>query len=231
MREPARRKDAGFHPPPTRALACADAIRRRILEGHYAGGMQLRQDALAEEFGVSRIPIREALVQLEAEGLVKIQPHKGAVVSDLSLDDILELFEFRALIEPRLLERSAAKLTEQEFRQLEAILEAYSEDLQSLQIDRWGTLNTQLHTLLYSHAEAPRIEATAQQLLQSSDRFTRMQIFYTDGRQRAEREHSRIVQLCRDGNVSGAVETLRFHILKAGDDLSQHLAKRKLHGE
>lgn len=225
-----RRSDAGFNPPPTRALACADEIRRRILEGHYAGGMQLRQDALAEEFGVSRIPVREALVQLEAEGLVRIQPHKGAVVSELSLGEVQELFEFRSLIEPRLLERSAIKLTEQEFGQLDGILEEYSGDLRSLHIDRWGMLNTKLHTLLYSHAEAPRIEATAQQLLQSSDRFTRMQIFYTDGRQRAEHEHSLIVHLCRKGEIAEAAETLRTHILKAGVDLANHLMERKRQG-
>ena len=192
--------------------------------------MQLRQDALAEEFGVSRIPVREALVQLEAEGLVRIQPHKGAVVANLSPDDILELFEFRSLIQPRLLERSAAQLTQQEFGQLDGILEAYSAELRSLQITRWGMLNTQLHTLLYSHAEAPQIEATAQQLLQSCDRFTGMQIHYTDGHQRAEQEHSQIVQLCKKRDIAAAAETLRMHILTAGDELSKHLAGRKRHG-
>lgn len=222
-----RRRPKGVNPPPTRAIACAEEIRRRILGGDYAGGMQLRQDALAEEFGVSRIPVREALVQLEAEGLVRIQPHKGAVVAELSPDEVMELFEFRSLIEPRLLERSASALTPADFERLDGILEEYGEELRSLHIDRWGTLNTQLHTLLYSHAEVPRIEATAQQLLQSSDRFTRMQIFYTDGRQRAEDEHEAIVRLCRKGDVAGAVETLRMHILHAGEDLSKHLAERK----
>jgi DNA-binding GntR family transcriptional regulator len=68
----------------TISSAVGDELRRRILDGSFQSGFQLRQDALAEEFGVSRIPIREALVQLESEGLVKILPHKGAIVSELS---------------------------------------------------------------------------------------------------------------------------------------------------
>ena len=192
--------------------------------------MQLRQDALAEEFGVSRIPVREALVQLEAEGLVKIQPHKGALVADFSTDEIQELFEFRSLIEPRLLEKSAPKLAKADFERLHGILEEYRGELRNLNVDRWGDLNTQLHSLLYSHAGSPKIESTAHQLLQSSDRFTRMQIYYTDGRERAEREHDLIVDLCQKRDIASASEVLRKHILLAGDDLAQLISERKRQG-
>lgn len=202
-------------------------MRKRILDGKYAGGMQLRQDALAKEFGVSRIPVREALVQLEAEGLVRIQPHKGAVVAEFSPSEIHEVFEFRSLIEPRLLELSAPRLTKPDYERLDTILEEYSAQLRDLQIDRWGDLNTQLHALLYSHADAPRIVSTAHQLLQSSDRFTRMQIYYTDGRARAEQEHNLIVDLCRKNDVTRASQLLRAHILAAGDDLTRHINERK----
>ena len=225
-----RPKRVEFLPPPTRAIACADELRKRILGGDYAGGMQLRQDALAEEFGVSRIPVREALVQLEAEGLVRIQPHKGAIVAKFSPAEIQELFEFRALIEPRLLEKSVPGLTESDFERLRAILHEYSAEMRSLNIDRWGELNTQFHALLYSHAGSPRIEGTAYQLLQGSDRFTRMQIYYTDGRERAEREHDLIVEHCQKGDAAGAAKILRKHILLAGDDLAKHLSERKRHG-
>ena len=82
-----------------------EAIRERILSGAYPEGEPLRQDAIAEELGVSRIPIREALRQLEAEGLVVFNPHRGAVVSTLSLGEIEELFDLRAEIELMLLGR------------------------------------------------------------------------------------------------------------------------------
>eukprot|EP01035_Chromulina_nebulosa_P040365 gene40365-54592_t len=79
----------------TVAAAVADALRQRILAGEFAAGAQLRQDALAIEFGISRIPVREALLQLEASGLVKIVPHRGAVVSGLSLEEIEDIFQLR----------------------------------------------------------------------------------------------------------------------------------------
>src|SRR5215203_6201801 len=84
----------------------ADAIRERILRGHYRDGEPLRQDAIGAELGVSRIPVREALRQLEAEGLVTFSPHRGAVVSSLSLEEIQELFELRAEIEGDLITRA-----------------------------------------------------------------------------------------------------------------------------
>src|SRR4051812_32937267 len=80
----------------TLAGMTADAIRERILRGRYPEGEPLRQDAIGIELGVSRIPVREALRQLEAEGLVTFNPHRGAVVSTLSLNQIRELFELRA---------------------------------------------------------------------------------------------------------------------------------------
>src|SRR5437660_12006142 len=83
----------------TIASMTVEALRGRILRGDYPEGEPLRQDALADELGVSRIPVREALRQLEAEGLVTFSPHRGAVVSSLSLEEIEELFELRADIE------------------------------------------------------------------------------------------------------------------------------------
>ena len=79
----------------TRVEAAAEELRRRILDGEFPEGFQLRQDALAAEFGISRIPIREALFQLEAEGLVIIHPHRGAIVSALSAAEVGEIYALR----------------------------------------------------------------------------------------------------------------------------------------
>src|SRR3954467_6624572 len=88
-----------------------DAIRERILRGRFPEGRPLRQDKIGIELGVSRIPVREALRQLEAEGLVTFNPHRGAVVSVLSLKEIRELFELRAEIEGDLLRRAIPRMT------------------------------------------------------------------------------------------------------------------------
>lgn len=213
--------------PPTRATAAADELRRRILEGDYPAGMQLRQAVLAEELGISRIPFREALILLESEGLVQLEAHKGAVVAGFSPDEVEELFEFRALLEPALLEKSAPLLTEADYAELDAILREYSDELRTHNPGRWGVLNTELHSLLYRRAKSPRMLATADQLLKSTDRFTRMQLYYTDGRARAEKEHLEIVTECRAGNVKKAAKLLRQHILTAGEALVTLLRERQ----
>lgn len=213
--------------PPTRATAAAIELRRRILEGEYPGGMQLRQAILAAELGISRIPFREALIQLEAEGLVQLVAHKGAIVAEVSADDVEELFEFRALIEPRLLEKSGPHLTAVDYEQLGAILQEYSDEIRDSNVGRWGELNTELHSVLYRHANRPKMVAAVDQLLKSTDRFTRMQLYYTDGRERAERDHKEIVRQCQIGNFKMAARVLRKHILNAGATLVRLLRKHK----
>lgn len=100
----------------TVSAAVADSLRQQILNGDLPPGVQLRQDALAEEFGISRIPIREALLHLEASNLVKIMPHRGAVVSGLSLQEVEDIFQLRVQLEPQLLLLSAPHLSHDEIR-------------------------------------------------------------------------------------------------------------------
>ena len=213
--------------PPTRAEAAAAELRRRILDGHYPGGMQLRQAQLAEELGISRIPFREALVQLEAEGLVNTTPHKGATVAEMSPEDVSEQFAFRALIEPELLKVSGPNLQPSDFEKLHSILLEYSAELRSSNAARWGELNTELHSLLLGRAGRPRMKAVADQLLQGTDRFTRMQLILTDGRERAEKEHGELVRLCERGKFDAAAEVLRRHIQNAGEALVHVLLENK----
>jgi DNA-binding GntR family transcriptional regulator len=220
-------RKAGIKLPPTRSFACADEIRKRILDGRYPGRMQLRQESLAEEFGVSRIPVREALVLLETEGLLKIHPHRGAIVVEVVAADVAESYELRALIEPRLLEKSAPHLTPADYSTLRQMLDEYREQLHGLNMSRWGELNIQLHMLLYSHANSPRMEAVAHQLLSGSDRFTKMHLLDEDSRSRAEKEHEMIVDLCETGHLASACDVLRKHIVDAGSDLVRHLTGLK----
>jgi len=97
------------------SAAIVEQLRSDVLARTYAAGEQLRRDALAASFQVSRIPVRKALFQLEAEGLVLIEPHKGAIVSAFSLEEIDDVFDLRVLLEPRMLAQSAPLLTPQDF--------------------------------------------------------------------------------------------------------------------
>ncbi len=106
----------------TVAMLALERLRERILHGDYPEGAPLRQDALAAELGVSRIPVREALRQLEAEGLVTFSPHVGAVVSSLSLAEIKELFDLRALLESELLRRAIPHMHEDDLARAAGVL-------------------------------------------------------------------------------------------------------------
>jgi len=211
----------------TMALAAAAELRRRILAGEYPEGFQLKQDALAEDFGMSRIPIREALVQLESEGFVRILPHRGALVSELSADEIAELFELRALLEPRLLRLSAPRLTPEDYAALDAINAEYHAEMEAQNPGRWGELNTRLHLRLMAQAGQPRTLAIVTALLQNTDRYTRLQLSLTgSNRSRAEKEHATLVRLCRAGDVDAACTLLTAHIRHAATMLIEFIRKR-----
>src|SRR5512143_1313775 len=137
----------------TVASMTVTALRERILRGDFPDGDPLRQDALADELGVSRIPVREALRQLEAEGLVTFNPHRGAVVSSLSLGEIDELFELRAQIEGDLLRRAIPHMTAEDHARAAEILDAYELALHKGQVPVWGALNWQFHSTLYAPAD------------------------------------------------------------------------------
>ena len=200
----------------TVAAAVVDSLRRRILNGELRPGLQLRQDALAEEFGISRIPIREALLQLEAINLVKIVPHRGAVVVGLSLEEVEDIFRLRVQLEPDLLARSAPRLTAEDFQDLHALSKAYSDALAQGEVFRWGDLNRRFHFDLLRHAGRPRSLDIVSRLLQDCDRPTRLQLSATGDLARAEQEHALILCLCEAARVDEAVVALRAHIETVG---------------
>lgn len=209
----------------TMAAAATAELRRRILEGTLPAGTQLRQSNLAQELGISRIPLREAFLQLEAEGLVRINAHRGATVSTLTREEVDELFELRAAIEPVLLVRSAPHLTSQDYARLHALLDDFSEALHSGDVRRWGEFNAEFHRLLYHRADRPRFMALAANLLQECDRHTRTQLTLTGAMERAEDEHAEILRLCEARRIDAAAALLKDHILHVQRSLQAIVTK------
>lgn len=203
----------------TVAAAVAESLRQRILTGEFPAGTQLRQDALAEEFGISRIPIREALLQLEATGLIKIMPHRGAVVSGLSVEEVEDIFALRVRLEPELLALSAPRFTEQDHQGLRDLTEEYGAALEAGEILRWGELNQRFHLDLLRHAGRPRSLTIVASLLQDCDRPTRLQLSASGDVARADREHREILALCEAGQFDAAADHLRRHIEFAAQSL------------
>ncbi|MGH7448380.1 MAG: GntR family transcriptional regulator [Longimicrobiales bacterium] len=200
-----------------------EALRDRILSGAYAEEAPLRQDAVAAELGVSRIPVREALRQLEAEGLVAFNPHCGAVVSSLSLSEIEELFELRGLVESELIKEAVPLITPEDLARGDAILDAYEAAFERRDISEWGALNWRYHSTLLSAANRPLTLGILHKLHNQSDRYTRMQLALTHGEDRATGEHREIAAAVRAGRADHASVLLRKHIVDAGRSLMEFL--------
>jgi DNA-binding GntR family transcriptional regulator len=208
--------------------AVADKLRDRIIRGEIAEGAQLRQDEIANQFAVSRIPVREALRQLHAEGLVTIVQHRGAIVPELSSDDVEELFSIRALLEPEILKASIPNLGAQELAQAQALLRKYEDELRHEErVSSWGQMNWQFHSVLYSKAKLPHFLSVIQNVNNKAERYTRLQLYLTRGMARANEEHDRLLQLCRKRDAPAACKLLREHILHAGQSLKLVLQERR----
>ena len=204
----------------TTVTLVADELRRRIMAGAIPEGQQLRQEALAADLGVSRIPVREALRQLEAEGFVSIASHRGAVVSKLSLDEIAELFELRIRLECWLLGLAVPQMRGSDLEEAEAALETM---ISNRKIENWGQLNWQFHAALYGPSGRTATLRILRRISENMDRYIRLQISLTSGQLKAHREHKQLLQLCRAGNVSRAVATLEEHIVDVRDGLMRQL--------
>lgn len=210
----------------TRTQLVAEAIREKILTGEIKAGEPLRQAALADELNVSRIPVREALLQLEAEGLVNFEAHKGATVTRLSAEQIDEIFDLRALLEAELLRHSIDKLTARDLLEAEAILAELEEAMSAGDTQlATGKLNAEFHSKLYSKAQRPQTRELVDVYSKNSERYVRMHILLAGGIKTAPEEHRQLLELCRDKNTKGACDFLKKHITGAKDDIKALLLK------
>jgi DNA-binding GntR family transcriptional regulator len=193
-----------------------EGLRRAILDGEYASGTQLRQDELAERFGTSRIPVREALRQLEAEGLVTIEANKGATVTAFSLEEVLELLDIRIALECRALRLAIPNMVDGDFEAAEAILQGYacSGDPQL-----WGEANWRFHWTLYVPCGRAKLLAMIEANYGHVGRFTRLHVSTAAGKERPMREHWELLRLCRAGATAKAVQLLEAHIAYAQKSL------------
>lgn len=207
----------------------ADALREDILSGKLPDGTALRQDQLAERYSASRIPIREALMQLEGEGLVKQQAHRGYTVSQLSLEEISEEFDLRATIESELIMRAIPKLKRVHFTAARKILDQLDgADGTILDVGEWGQANWLLHRTLLEPAGRSRTMRILQNLHRSGSRYVRMHMSMThETKVAADIEHRKILKACVQQDGLEARRLMSEHILVARDDLLTVLGKNK----
>jgi len=200
----------------------ADVLRDAIIRGLLQGGQPLRQDELSAQFGLSRIPVREALKQLEGEGLVTVIPHRGAVVSALSLGELQEICEIRIALETTALRLAIPHLDEDSLAHAGAILQAT--DAATDLLEHWSSNNWHFHSTLYSPAQRPRLLAMIKQLHDHVDRYLRLHVSLLNYRARGQEEHWQILNACRQRDSALAVTLLEQHIYNVAKLLAEYLS-------
>jgi len=212
----------------TRTQLVVEIIREKILSGEITAGQPLRQAALAEELNVSRIPVREALLLLEGEGLVVFEAHKGATATQLNVEQVDELFELRAMLEADLLAASLIHISDDALRQAAAIIAKLDQALgKENAANTWSELNSAFHNCLYSGAKRPQTYSIVQTLNKNADRYIRMHLLWAGGISKAGSEHSQLLQLCQNRQIDAAVAVLKKHILGSRDEIKDFLVKRE----
>lgn len=208
----------------TTAKVVAERLREEIQQGTLAAGTRLRQNDVAQRFGVSTTPVREAFAQLQAEGLVRIDPHRGAVVFHPSVDDVLEFYEIREALESLAVTHAIPNLRADVARELEGLIDRMrkTEDAR-----KWLKLNDRFHLKLYEAAGRPRLSNMIETLRDASAPYIHMFVASRPPSQRANEQHEEILDTCVRGDAAGARRAIRDHLRTASRDLATFLAARE----
>jgi len=201
------------------------ALRKDILAGKLEGGLALRQDDIARQHGVSKVPVREALRRLEMESLVEFLPRRGAIVRAVSDTDLLEMLDIRIALECRALELAIPNMAESD---VELALELLDEYQASPDRELWSELNRRFHACILEPCGNRQLLSLINDFQQRAGPLLRLRVTEAAGLERPMREHREILRLCRDGAVSDAVAVLRSHIETTQREVAASLRRRNL---
>jgi DNA-binding GntR family transcriptional regulator len=200
-----------------------DRIREKILTGEYPPGSALLQDVIAAEFGVSKIPVREALVQLRAEGLVDVYAHRGFQVRPLSSTEVDEVFRLRLQIEPEAVAEGARRATPTDIDAVHLAFTNLNDALAAGQLHESGELNRSFHLAL----AVPRLQPVTAEILNRlhtlSHRYVRMHLLPRGRVTRATQEHTDLYEAWTRGNPVEASRLTHAHIERTREDLARLL--------
>lgn len=228
LHSPATSVKSAAIPRQSLAAAVVERLREKIIDGELREGEQLRQDAIAEEFQISRIPVREALSHLAAEGLITIVANRGAVVSALSPEEISQIFETRAVLECYMLRLAIPNSREEDFHRAEEILREYERSLENdSEIKRWGEWNWNFHSALYAPANRPVMMSFLKTLNNNCDRYTRLHLLVTRDLHQAVPAHRELLKACRTKDPEKASAALWSHINDAGEYLKEFIKRHR----
>lgn len=202
-----------------------ESLKSAIIAGELAPGEPLRQDAIALRNGVSKIPVREALLRLEAEGFVLFRKNRGAIVREFSATEILNLLDIRIALECKALELAVPNMVEQDFRTARAILDEYSHETTA---PAWSTLNVRYHQCLYEPCGNAPLLDMIEDLRARIGPGMRLLVSETSGFKRPHKEHLEILEQCEAANVKSAVDLLRRHIETTKKEMAARMRRSSL---
>ena len=207
----------------------ASDLRQRILTGELAEGEAVRQELLAKEYDVSRMPVREALKRLSAEGLVHWENNRGGTVIKHSLPEIGEIFDLRILIEVDLFRRAIPQMTDKDFGTCEQLLAKMDSSDEADDVSQWGSYNHEYHMALYAAADRRMSTEFLERLNLHSDRYVRIHLSVMKQRQPAREEHRKLLNLARKGDTDGGATLLAQHIGRTRSELLAMIEKQRVH--
>ncbi|WP_105431855.1 GntR family transcriptional regulator [Neorhizobium sp. T6_25] len=198
------------------AETIAVKIRTLILNGALRPGQPLRQEALSEQLGVSRTPLRHALQSLAEEGLVETIGYKGARVAELDQGMVDDLFEMRLVLEPLALRSALPQITKLDLARAEMALDAADAEEEP---SRLSALNWDFHYALYRPSNRQMLLRTIEQLNKASALAEVIASSIVARPKKSAAEHRKLLQACRDGNETSAIAALGEHLRLAHHDI------------
>jgi len=195
----------------------ADAIRASILRGNFRPGEKLDQQEIADELAVSRIPVREALRTLDAEGLVTMIPNRGAIVTERTVAEVSELYFIRSVLEGAAAERAASHMDD---KRLARIADIIDEAEQTDDLEQLLSLNNDFHITVYSAYPQPTTIGYIQQLRNMVAPYNRIYMDLSGANKAAAwDDHRRIYEACLDRNAEQALSETRRHLDRVLDTI------------
>jgi DNA-binding GntR family transcriptional regulator len=193
----------------TTSTAVTVLLRQALDRGRWASGHPLRQEEIAAELGVSRVPVREALFQLQAEGLLQMVPNKGMYVREESAADLRELFRLRRLIEADILEEAVPLHTAASINRVETIQAALDK---AHAVADWIAGDREFHESLYAPAQRPESMTIVRRLRHRVDRFYFARMKPAGRAQGWHEEHHALIRALRRRDAKAALRVLQAHL-------------------
>lgn len=198
----------------------AKEIRQAIIRGEIPSGKPLRQTEIAEKFGVSRIPVREALSQLEGEGWVSSIPHRGVIVTGISASDLRDVCDIRVELESRATRCAIPNMTDETIARAESILKRMDSDTT---LEGWNDGNLDFHMVLYEPCERPRLLALVRNMHHLMNRYLVLENAVQQHRPQGQQEHYEILEAFRSRDSERATALVRNHIDHVVNELAGFL--------